>query len=129
MHPPAIPNLIPPPLPLPFPVFPLPPQVFLPQEVRPWEGSEEEEEKDLEALQLKAEEDAEDASYDAFMGNVPRGRRRHKASQTSFNSSATASSDSDSNSKELDSSDGLDSGDDEGEEEEEEEEEVALGYP
>ena len=79
---------------------------------------------------MKAEEDAEDASYDAFMGNVPRSRRRHKASQTSFNSSATASSDSDSNSKELDSSDGLDSGDDEGEEEDEEEEEdLTLGYP
>ena len=80
---------------------------------------------------MKAEEDAEDASYDAFMGNVPRGRKRRKASQTSFNSSAIAFSDSDSNLKELDSSDGLDSGDDEGEEEEQEEEEedLALGHP
>ena len=64
------------------------------------------------------------------MGNVPRGRRRCKASQTSSDSSAIASSDSDFNSKELDSSDGLDSGDDEGEEEDEEEEEdLTLGYP
>ena len=81
---------------------------------------------------MKAKEDAEDASYDAFMGNVPRGTKRRKASQTSFNSSAITFSDSDSNLKELDSSDGLDSGDDEGEEEEEEEEEeedLALGHP
>ena len=67
------------------------------------------------------------------MGNVPRGRRRCKASQTSFDSSAIASSDSDFNSKELDSSDGLDSRDDEDEEEDEEEEEeeeyLTLGYP
>ena len=76
MHPPAIPNLIPPPLPLPFPVFPLPPQVFLPQEVRPWEGSEEEEEEDSEELRLKAEDNAKDASYDAFMGEFPKAQEK-----------------------------------------------------
>ena len=70
------PPTIPPPPPLSFPIFLLPFQTFIPQEVQPWEGSEEEEEKDLEALRLKAKEDAEDA----FMGNVPRGRRRRKAS-------------------------------------------------
>lgn len=69
--PPTIPNPIPPPLS--FPIFPLPPQVFLPQtrEVQPWEGNEEEEEEeDSNELQLKAEEGAVDASQASSNSSV-----------------------------------------------------------
>lgn len=55
--PPSSPELVPFPSPLPFPIFPLPPQVFLLQEVQPCEGSEEDEGEDFKELQLKAEED------------------------------------------------------------------------
>ena len=125
--PPAIP---PPLLPLHFPIFPLPPQVFLPKvrEVQPWEASEEkEEENDLEEFQLKAKEDAEDASFNSLMRNVPRHKRKCIGSQTSFDLSMTASgpsNGSDSNLGRFDSSKGWNSRGEEEDEEEEDEKEV-----
>ena len=65
--PPPSPEMIAPPPLLPFPIFPLPLQVFLSQKVQPWEGSEDDEGEDLEELRLKAEEDAEDEAHDTLM--------------------------------------------------------------
>ena len=131
--PPPNPEPIPLPSLIPFPIFPFPPQVFLPQ-VQPWEGNEEEEREDFEELQLKAEEDAEDEAYNAFMGAVLKGRRRCRAFQAGFDSSTSASNESDSDSEESDSSNDSKSRDDEGkdeeeEDEEEEEEDMAPHYP
>ena len=52
--------------PLPFLIHPLPPQVFIPKEVTPFNWSDEEQ-KDSKELRLKAEEDAEDATTATFM--------------------------------------------------------------
>ena len=112
--------------------------MFLPQEVQPWEGSEEEEGEDLDELRLKAEEDAEDEAYTAFIGAASRHRRRHRAFQVGFDSSTVASNYLDSNLMESDSSIDSNFRDDEVEEEEEEEDEdeeeekeeyMALDYP
>lgn len=74
---------------------------------------------------MKAKEEVKDASYDAFMGNVPRHRRRHRSSQTDFELSVTAPSDSNFDSEELDSSDGSNSGDCEGAKKDKEEKDLA----
>ena len=78
---------------------------------------------------MKAGEDAEDASYNAFMGNVSSCRRGCKGSQTSFNLSVTTfdlSGSFDSNSKRLDSLEESDFEDEENEEEDEEDEEEEV---
>ena len=81
---------------------------------------------------MKAEEDAEEKAYNTVMGATSRRRRRCKAFQAGFDSSATTSSNYDSDLEELDSFDDSDSRDDEGEEEDKEEEEgedMASDYP
>lgn len=117
--PPPSPEMVHFPSSLPFPVFPIPPQVFLPHEVQLWEGSEEDEVEDSKLL-LMVEEDAEDKAYDAFMGASFMCKGRRRVLQEGFG--------------ELESSDDYSSGDGEGEEEEEEgdekdEEDMALDYP
>ena len=77
---------------------------------------------------MKAEEDAKDEAYDAFIGAASRWSRRHRAFQADSNLSTSASSKSDSDLEELDSFDDSDSGDDKGEEEEEDED-IAPDYP
>ena len=52
--------------PLPFPKFPLPSQVFILEEVPPFNWSKDEEE-DSEELWLQAEEEVEEVEYTAFM--------------------------------------------------------------
>lgn len=59
--------------PLPFPILPLPPQVSILEEVHPFDWREDEE-GDSEELWLKAEEEAEEAEYNAFMASLPRRR-------------------------------------------------------
>ena len=71
--------------PLPFLIFPLPPQVFTLEEVHPLDWNEEEEE-DSEELQLKAE----DEEYNAFMAALSRHRRRRRSSQLGSESSTLA---------------------------------------
>ena len=105
---------------LPFPILPLPPQVFILEEVAPFNWSDEEKE-DSEELWLKDEEDAEEAVLVAFIRAPSRRRRRCRPSQSGSESSASDPS----NSRELDSSDGFDLGEDEGEEEEEKEKDDA----
>ena len=67
--------------PLPFPIFSLPPQVFILEEVAPFNWSDEENE-DSEELRLKAEEDAKEAALVAFIRAPSRRRRRRKPSQS-----------------------------------------------
>ena len=62
-------------LPLPFPFHPLPPQVFILNEVALFNWSDNEEE-DSEELRLKAKEDVEDAATAALMDAPIRRRRR-----------------------------------------------------
>ena len=81
---------------------------------------------------MKAEEDAKDEAYDAFIGAASRWSRRHRAFQADSNLSTSASSKFDSDLEELDSFDDFDSRDDEGKEEDKEEEEgedMASDYP
>ena len=119
---------------LPFPIFPLPPQVFLSQEVQPWEGGEENEGEDSKELRLKAKKDVEDKARNILMRALSRRKRRRKASETDFDSSTSASSLFDFDSEESQSSDGSDSREDEGEEKEEkvekqEEKDMTPDYP
>lgn len=80
-------NNAPPPNPKPIPllppllflIFPLPPQVFLPQKVQPWERNEEQEGEDSKEFWLKAEKDAGDEAHNAFMGAASRHKIRCKA--------------------------------------------------
>ena len=64
---------------------------------------------------MKAEKDAKDEAYNAFMGATSRQKIRLKAFQAGSNSSTSASSKSNSESEESDSSD--------------EEENMAMNYP
>ena len=144
-HPPSPPpRLVHPPLP--FPIHPLTPQVFIPKEVAPFNWSDEEEENSKE-LRLKAEENTKEAATTVFMAAPIRHKRRQRLSQSSSKSSASGLFDS----KESDSynnpSKGFSEGspddsdlrDGEGKEEEEEEEDddddeeemeySALDYP
>ena len=132
--PPLSPEMVAPPPFLPFPIFPLTPQVYLSQEVQPWKGNERDKGEDSKELRQKAEEDAENEANNTLIRASSMCKRRRRASQTDFDSSTFASSMFDSDSKESQSSDGSDSKDDEGkekEEKEEEEEEQDMGpdYP
>ena len=75
--------------PLPFPIHPLPHQVFIPEEVAPFNWSDEEQE-DLEELWLKVEEDVKDAVIVAFMDTPIKRRRRQRPSQSGSESSASS---------------------------------------
>ena len=118
--------MAPPSPPQPLTILPFPLEVFLPNEVQPWEVNEEDEEVNSEELQLKAEKDAEDAAYDSFMVSSSRRKRRHRVFQEGSNSSTSSKAKSDANSEESESSDNSDSGDDEGEKVEED---MTLDYP
>ena len=72
----------------PFPIHPLPPQVFILEEVAPFDWSDEEEENSKE-LQLRAKDDAEDAATVAFMDAPTRCRRRQRLSQSSSESTTS----------------------------------------
>ena len=76
---------------------------------------------------MKAKEDAKDEAYDAFMGNVPRCKRRCGGSQTSSETSVTTSNGSDSDLVGSDYSEDSDSRDEM--EDEKEEEDLTLGDP
>ena len=127
MHPPIL-----------FPIHSLPPQVFIPEEVASFNWSDKEQE-DSEELQLKAEEDVEDAATAAFKDALIRRKRRWRPSQSGSKSSASEPSNSKESDSSNSSSDGFSNSEDfEGEEEEEEEEEEddekemeyqALDYP
>ena len=82
---------------------------------------------------MKAEGDAEEEGYKAFMRATPRCRRKRSAFQTGSNSSTIAFGNYDSNLEKLDSFDSFNSRDDEGEEDDEVEDEekdcMALDYP
>ena len=123
--------------PLPFPIHPLPPQVFILEEVAPFDQSGGEKENSKE-LRLRAKEKAEEAATAAFLNAPTRRRRRQRFGQSSSESSALGLSTSNEADSSDNSSDGSDLGDDEGEEEEEEEEDdddeeereyLALDYP
>ena len=128
--------------PLPFPIHPLPPHVFIPKEVAPFDWSDEVE--NSKELRLRVEEEAEEAVTAAFLDAPTRRRRRQRLDRSSSVSSASGLSDSkeanSSNSSSKGSSDGSDSRHDEGKEEEEEEDDddeeeeeereyLALDYP
>ena len=110
--------------PLPFPIHPLPPQVFIFEEVAPFDWSNEEE-QNSEEFWLRAKDDVEDAATAAFMDAPIRRKRRRRLARSSLESSVLGlfdfkeSDSSDSPSK--GSSDGSDSGNDEGKQEEEDE--------
>ena len=105
--------------PLPFPIHPLPPQIFIPKEVVPFNWSDEKGE-DFEELRLVAE----DAVTTTFLRAPIRHKRRRRLGRSSSESSILGLSDSQkadsSDNSSKDSSDGSDSRDDEGEEEKKE---------
>ena len=79
--------------PLPFLIFPLPPQVFIPEEVHPLDWSKYEGE-DFEELWLQAKEEAEEAEYNAFMASLSMCRRRCRPTQSGSESSTLSLFDS-----------------------------------
>ena len=110
--------------PLPFPIHPLPPQVFISKEVAFFDWRNEEE-QNSEEFWLRAKDDVEDAATAAFMDAPIRRKRRRRLARSSSESSVSGlfdfkESDS-SDSPSRGSSDGSDSGNDEGEQEEEDE--------
>ena len=98
--PPLSPEMVAPPPFLPFPIFPLTPQVYLSQEVQPWKGNERDKGEDSKELRQKAEEDAENEANNTLIRASSMCKRRRRASQTDFDSSTFASSMFDSDSKE-----------------------------
>ena len=121
----------------------MPAQIFIPEEVAPFNWNDEEGE-DSKELQLVAEEEAEDVATAAFLKAPIRRRRRWKLSHSSLESRSSGLFDSQeadsSDSPFKGSSDGSNSKDDEGVEEgeedddnddddEEEMEYLALDYP
>ena len=121
--------------PLLVPIHPLPPRIFIPEEVVPFNWNDEKGE-DSEELRLAAE----DAVTTAFLRAPIHHKRRQRLGHSSSESSISRLSDSQeadsSDNSSKDSSDGSDSRDDEGEEEkkegdddDEEMEYLPLDYP
>ena len=77
MHPPVL-----------FPIHPLPPQVFILEEVASFNRSDEEGE-DSKDLRLKAEEEAEGAATTAFLDAPTHCRRRWRLGRSSLESNAS----------------------------------------
>ena len=128
--------------PLPFPIHLLLPQIFILEEVAPFNWSDEEG-KDSEEFQLRAEEEAKEAATAAFLKAPTRCRKRRKLGRLSLESSASGLFDSKEANSSYNSSKGFFDGsnlgdakggeeekeDDDDDEEEEEMEYLAPDYP